>query len=357
MSICDLARPEIRELVPYDARPPAMESIRLNANEAPVSPYSSLDSADSNRYPELRPRSLQSALATLYGVDQNNLCPTRGSSEGIDLLVRAFCRAYRDNVVILPPTFEMYSAYAAMQAADVRSAPLNMDRGFAVDWQALADQCDENTRIVFLCSPNNPTGNIIPRNEILEFAESRAGKTIVIVDEAYIEFSGRTSLSSEINNLDNLVVLRTLSKAYALAGARCGAVLACDQVVELMTALMSPYALSTPVTQLVLAALEPDNHAAAEEQIAATKQERDKLRTRLGKLDVVDRVWPGYANFLLVRFTQPERVRDALAGQNVLIRGFNGVNSLQDCARITIGMPDENNRLVAALTSCGSDRA
>ena len=356
MSICDIARPEIRELKPYDAKPPAAGVTRLNANEAPASPYASTQSDPGNRYPELRPRSLQSALARLFDVNSQNLCPTRGSSEGIDLLVRAFCRAYRDNVVILSPTFEMYTAYANMQAAEVRDAPLLLEQDFAVDWQALADQCDENTRIVFLCSPNNPTGNLVPRKEVLEFANSRKGKTIVVVDEAYIEFSGQASLANAIDQFENLVILRTLSKAYALAGARCGAVLASAAVIELISALMSPYAISTPVTELVLSALQEANQAAAEQQIAEIIRERDRLQNRLGTLGVIDRVWPSLANFVLVRFARPEIVRGVLADRQVAIREYDNIESLRNCSRITVGAPAENDRLIEALSACGGSK-
>ena len=228
MNIQAIARPEIRDLVPYDAKPLDAAFTRLNANEAPVNPYNSALAEPVNRYPELRPRSLQTTLADLFDVRAPALCPTRGSSEGIDLLIRSFCRAYRDNVVVLPPTFEMYASYASMQAADIRRVPLLAKRGFAVDWQTLDNRCDRNTKIIFLCSPNNPTGNLIPRTEILEFAKSRDGKSLVVVDEAYIEFSDQQSLANKIDDYENLVVLRTLSKAYALAGARCGVVIASE---------------------------------------------------------------------------------------------------------------------------------
>lgn len=351
MSICDIARPEIRALVPYDATPPDPSQINLNANEAPASPYESEIRGSENRYPELRPRSLQSALADLYEVDHCNLCPTRGSSEGIDLLIRAFCRAYRDNVVVLPPTFEMYAAYANMQAAEVRVAPLLLEEDFAVDWQALAKQCDNNTRIVFLCSPNNPTGNLIPRSEILEFAVSRAGKSIVVVDEAYIEFSSQPSLANEFGRHDNLVILRTLSKGYALAGARCGAVLADETVINLLTALMSPYAISTPVTNLVLTALQSENRDAANRQIERVQSERTRLANFLANLTSIKRVWPSFANFVLVQFEDLEFAAGRLAANQITVREFLGSEWLTNCARITVGTPSENDKLIEALTS------
>ena len=281
VSAYDLARPEIRDLVPYDSAPVRSDFTRLNANEATVSPYAAPVAVANNRYPEIRSHSLRVALAALFQVHENNLCPTRGSSEAIDLLVRTFCRAYRDNVVVLPPTFDMYAAYANMQAAEVRCAPLRSEKDFCVDWDAVAEQCDDHTRIVFVCSPNNPTGTLIPSGEILQFAEEMSGKLIVVVDEAYVEYSKQHSLAKEVDRFDNLVVLRTLSKAYALAGARCGALIGCNEVIRLTSALMSPYAFSAPATRLVLDALQSGNIAAVKEQIKRISTERERLRSCL----------------------------------------------------------------------------
>jgi histidinol-phosphate aminotransferase len=356
MSICDIARSEIRALVPYDAEPPDLSFTNLNANEAPSWPYELELPGTENRYPELRPRSLQSALAELYKVDPQMVCPTRGSSEGIDLLLRTFCRAYRDNIVVLPPTFEMYSAYAQMQAAEVRTAPLLAERDFAVDWKALDEQCDENTRIVFLCSPNNPTGNLIPRSEILKFAESRSGKSVVVVDEAYIEFSGEPSLAYDIQQHDNLVILRTMSKAYALAGARCGAVLADTAVIKLLTALMSPYALSTPVTSLVLSALQSRQRASVDLQIAEIIAQRGRVLDRLEQLDSVERVWPSHANFILLRLRDSEAAAKTLETGKLTVRHFDNDSSLAKCVRITVGAAAQNEQLIDALESMEANR-
>lgn len=353
MSAYDLARPELRDLVPYKAKQVADDYTRLNANEAPLAPYATDAANSTNRYPELRPRSLQLALARLFAVDAASLCPLRGSSEAIDLLIRTFCRAYRDNIVVLPPTFEMYAVYAQMQAAEVRCAPLQIGDTFSVDWQALDAQCDDHTRIVFLCSPNNPTGHLIPREEILAFAERRAGKSIVVVDEAYVEFSGQESLASEINRFDNLAVLRTLSKAYALAGARCGVLIGCSEIVNLVAALMSPYALSTPVTGLILDALQSENLAASEQQISVIVAERDRLQQLLQGSPAIEKVWPSAANFLLVRLNQPATVRAALAERHILIREFKAQECLRHCARITVGTAAETDRLMQALSVAG----
>lgn len=353
MSIRELARPEIRSLVPYDVPEVCADYISLNANEAPLSPYPAHAADKTNRYPELRPRSLQRAFSDLYGVPAERICPTRGSSEGIDLIVRTFCRAYCDNVVVLPPTFDMYAAYATMQAAEVRYAPLESNPEFTVNWPAVEEQCDDNTRIVFLCSPNNPTGNLIPREEIIAFARSRADKSLIVVDEAYIEFSEQSSLVDETRRLDNLVVLRTLSKARALAGARCGAVVADPDVIRLLSSLASPYAISTPATRLVLDALQPENRQAAEDQIAAIIVQREALQETLQNCAAVTYVWRSAANFVLARFANLAAVLPVMEKHHILIRELPNDPMLKDCARISVGTATECDLLVAALDEIG----
>ena len=356
MTVYDLARPEIRDLKPYSMPDIPEDFTRMNENEATNSPYGQTAAGHANRYPEIRPFAIQSALAGLFDVDASSLCPTRGSSEGIDLLIRTFCRAYTDNVVVLPPTFEMYAAYARMQAAEVRVANLCSDSDFAVDWSLVDSQCDANTKIIFLCSPNNPTGNLISQEEILSFAEQRRDRSIVVVDEAYIEFCDRSSIAVKIEQLENLVVLRTLSKAYALAGARCGAVIGSNQLIQIISAMMSPFAFSAPVHELVLLALQPANVEAANRQITATVRERRRMESLLQELDVTERVWRSDANFIYVQFCNLAAVHEAVTERQIVIREFgnNRDNSdAPDCARITVGSVTENNRLLDALNSAG----
>ena len=247
----------------------------------------------------------------------------------------------------------MYAAYAVMQGLDIRSAPLATGDGFSVDWGAVASQCDDNTRVVFLCSPNNPTGNLIPESEIRQFLDKQAGKSIVVVDEAYIEFSSVDSLATAVEHYENLVVLRTLSKAYALAGARCGALVSSQEIVGLVSAMASPYAISHPVTEIVLNALQTSNRMSAERNIAAVRDERQRLIGLLEKLPAIDKAWPSSANFILVRFANPNLAQNALEGDRILIRQFGNAEYLEDCARITVGSASDTDRLIAALTSAG----
>jgi histidinol-phosphate aminotransferase len=344
-----LARPEVRNLRPYTTARQEPGTLRLNANEAP-SPAGG-DRPGLNRYPPIRPQLLRDRLADYFGVSPDNLLATRGASEGIDLLVRTFCRPGSDNILITPPTFAMYRVYADMQAAGVVAVPLARERDFGFDVQRVLAGCDDNTRLVFVCSPNNPTGGPVSRSDILQLAEARKARSIVVVDEAYVEFSGADSLAKDAERLGNLVVLRTLSKALALAGARCGAVIGPAELVQLVGALLAPYAIATPVIDCVLEALAPRNLQRAQASIEGTIRERERLCTELARHPLVRKVWPSRANFLLVQFTDPVPVREALRERRILIREFEDDEDLADCARITVGSRDDNDRLLRTLAA------
>src|SRR5690349_10504369 len=240
MSILDLARPEIVALKAYShaSWDPAFD--RLHANELPWRAETDPSQAGLNRYPEPHPHELAAALAALYGVPAANLLPGRGSDESIDLVVRAFCRAGVDNVILCPPTFGMYKVAAQIQGAAVREVPLLKERGYALDADGVLAACDANTRIVFLCSPNNPTGNTMEPAAVDRLLTALAKRALVVVDEAYIEFSGEQSLATALAKYPNLVVLRTLSKAFGLAGARVGSLIAQAAVIELLGKVIPP---------------------------------------------------------------------------------------------------------------------
>ncbi len=344
MTIEALARPEIRNLRAYETAVPINGAVRLHANEAPAS--TARDSL--NRYPETRSTELQSRLAEHYGVSPDYLLATRGSTEAIDLLIRAFCRAGRDNIVITPPTFVMYQAYADIQGAETISSPLRPEQGFISDIDALLSNCTEASKLIFVCSPNNPTGGTVPRSEAIRLLKAREKQSIVIVDEAYIEFSDSDSMVDLVTEHDNLVVLRTLSKALALAGARCGAAIGNSNLIRLLSRVLPPYAIATPVIGCVLRALS-DYEANGETQITETIAERERMTDLLASNDLVRKVWPSQANFLLVKFRDLEIVQSCLRAENILIRDFGDNSELENCARVTIGNHDENNRLLAAL--------
>jgi histidinol-phosphate aminotransferase len=348
MTISELARPEIRALQSYKVAASPDGAIRLNANEAPLA-IGNGAAQDLNRYPALRPTALTASMAGYFGVTADNVLVTRGSSEGIDLLVRTFCRAGRDAVLLAPPTFALYEVYASVQGARTIKVPLRTDRDFALDTPALLSACDERTKLIFLCSPNNPVGTVIPREEILRIVEARAGKSVVIVDEAYVEYSRTDSLAPLVPGFDNLVVLRTLSKALALAGARCGAVVAPAALIGLLDGVLAPYAVASPVIRSVELALSDSQLTEAQALVAEIVAERERLRAELAACKAVQQIWPSEANFLLIRFRDLPAVERCLGHAQIAIRTFADDSSLRDCARITVASANDNDRLVQAI--------
>ena len=272
---------------------------------------------------------------------------TRGTSEGIDLLMRVFCRAGQDSIATTTPTFSMYRHYAAVQGARIIERATSRDEGFAVDVDALLGACDDTTRLIFVCSPNNPTGNVIPRDDLVVLLESRRNKSAVIVDEAYIEFAEQASMIELLGRFENLVVLRTLSKARAVAGARCGCVIAAAPVIQLLDNVQAPYALATPVVECVENILQADCIDEADGWTRGVISERDRLMAAIREFPFVRRVWPSSANFFLVEVRDAAALLEHSAGDRILLRAFGG--DLADCVRITVGNAAENNLL---LQSC-----
>ncbi|HSQ68709.1 MAG TPA: histidinol-phosphate transaminase, partial [Steroidobacteraceae bacterium] len=300
-----------------------------------------------NRYPEPQPAALLERLALLYGVPPERILAGRGSDEAIDLLVRAFCRAGQDAVVICPPTFGMYRVAARIQGADVIEVPLLAEK-FALNLPAVT-AAGLAAKMVFLCSPNNPTGNLLAEQDILALARELAGSALVVVDEAYVEFADQPSLARHLDALPNLVVLRTLSKAYALAGSRCGAMLAAPEIVALLRRIIPPYAISSTTVDEVIALTEAPQRTLGAARIATLLEERELLDRRLSRLPAVSRVFPSDANFLLVQCNDPAHVLSAARSVGLLLRDFSRAPGLEGCVRITVGTPEQNQRLLGAL--------
>ncbi|MEM9403563.1 MAG: histidinol-phosphate transaminase [Pseudomonadota bacterium] len=349
MSVLDLVRPALAELTPYKAAEQVFDTVRLNANESPFDTASADYRRPLNRYPEIRPQRLRALLAERFGCATDRLLVTRGSSEAIDLLIRAFCTAEQDNIVVTSPTFSMYAHYARVQGADVRDVPLLAADDFALDESALQGVIDQRSKLLFLCSPNNPTGTSLPRATIERVLERTRGRLAVVVDEAYIEFSDAASVATLLDRYEHLIVLRTLSKALAFAGARCGAVIANAALVGVLDAIQAPYALSTPVVECVEDALSGDNIERAEQQVSLLVSERERVRAELESMSIIARLWPSDANFLLVEFTDVHKVLEATRNAGVLLRYFG--DALDACARISIGTAAENDAMLEAVRS------
>lgn len=344
MSIVSIARPEIRSLAPYSSA--RMEAsggaVMLNANELPWPPTGTT----LNRYPDPQPAPLVDALARLYEVAPENVLIGRGSDEAIDLLVRAFCRAGNDAVAVCPPTFGMYAVCARVQNAAVIEVPL--DAAFAVDVDALLAAVAAECKLVFLCSPNNPTGNAIPIADIERIAIALKDRALVVVDEAYIEFAGGASATTLLTAHANVAVLRTLSKAYALAGTRIGCVLAHADVIALLRRIQAPYPLPTPCVGFALAALESDARTRTQAFVALIRRERERVAQTLGSLPGTS-VLPSVANFVCARFSDGPATYRYLLSRGIVVRNVGAYRGLKNCLRISIGTPEENDKLLRAL--------
>lgn len=351
MNPLDLARTDVRAFEAYSsARMEAQAgSIWLNANESPWPPFGS--DAGWNRYPEPQPVALLARLAEIHDVRQDQVLAGRGSDEAIDLLLRAFCAAGRDAIMISPPTFGMYAAAARLQGASVVEVPLCAD--FGLDTGAMLAAVAPAVKLVFVCSPNNPSGAGVSRDMILRLATALSGRALLVVDEAYVEFASRKrgfgSVADCLDEHANLVVLRTLSKAWALAGARIGILLGDARVVALLRKLMPPYPLPSPCVDAALRALTEQGARAMRGSLQLVCDERERMRDALERLACVSEVLPSEANFLAVRFDDAEVVAHALRVAGIVVRDVRRHPSLADALRVTVGAPDENDSLLAVL--------
>ena len=349
MSVLDLARSEIRALQPYSSA--RMEAdggrIFLNANESAWAPLGD-GGLGCNRYPEPQPAVLVSTLAALYGVRHEQLLVSRGSDEAIDLLVRAFCRAGEDAILIQPPTFGMYSVYAHVQNAAVIEVPLADD--FTLDVDAVLAAVTPSVKLIFVCTPNNPSGQHVPREDIERLLQALDGRALLVVDEAYIEFAYERSVADLVDRYECLAVLRTLSKAWALAGARIGCLLANPAVIELLRRVMSPYPMPLPCVAAAMAALSPEGQAQARAHMAAIRNEHERVRGALATLACVRTVLPSQANFLAVRFDDAGAIYRRLLTAGIVVRDIRHYPKLGDALRITIGTPAENDQMLDVLS-------
>lgn len=345
-----LARPDILTLQPYvhAVWNPAYE--RMHANENPWRATGDDSATGLNRYPESPATALHERLAELYGVHVDQVLAGRGSDEGIDLLIRSFCRAGMDNVIICPPTFGFYKVAAKVQGAEVIEVPLiRSNQGFALDVDAILKAVTSNTRLIFLCSPGNPTGQALDEAAMLKIANALNERALVIVDEAYIEFTNRQSLTTQLKQYPNLVILRTMSKAYALAGVRCGTVIAHEDIISLLARVIPPYAVPTSTIETVLAVTARENRKQIQERVTTLIKERDALSIKLGQLPTIKHAYPSDANFMLVECVDAEKVFTAAKSVGLIVRDQRTQPQCAHCLRITVGTPEQNQRLLAGL--------
>ena len=339
-----LARPAILALPPVDiAGAPIPGTVRLDANE---NPFASLVQGQSgiNRYPDPQPDALRRRMADLYGVAPDRLWVTRGSDDAIDLLIRSFCEAGRDSVGIVEPTFSAYAQFARVQGAKVVTARLGEDFAFDAD-AVLETMQSAQPKLLFLCAPNNPTGSPVEPAEVRRIAAALPD-TIVVADEAYIEFAGAPSLAAECGAIENLVVLRTLSKAYGLAGARIGCAIGSPELIALIARVSPPYPLPVPSIAAALDALGPERMPIHRQRIASLIEGRRRIAAQLRGVNEIDTVREG-GNFLFLEVADPADLAQRLAAAAVRVR-FRP-NAAPGGVRVTIGTAEENAALLAVF--------
>jgi histidinol-phosphate aminotransferase len=346
MSVVSLARPEIVTLKPYAhaAWRPALT--RLHANEAPWRPEGDPTAAGLNRYPEPQPRDLVDRLAALYGVPNANLLATRGSDEAIDLLSRIYLRPGTDAILQCTPSFGMYQVAARIQGADVIEVPLERARNWALDAATLLDAWHPNVKLVYLCSPNNPTANRLDESALEEVCRTLDGKAIVVIDEAYVEWSRSPGHGPWLERFETLAILRTLSKAHALAGARIGALIGAPGLIELARRVVPPYSLAQPAVEAALRALQPEELAAGRTRLEGLLAEREYLARGLAASPLVEKVWPSDANFLLVDCRDADRFMNNAVAGGLIVRDLRTHPSLPHSLRVSVGSRAENDALL-----------
>ncbi|MFN8714523.1 MAG: histidinol-phosphate transaminase [Bacteroidota bacterium] len=326
-----LLRANIRDLIPYSSARAEFKgsaSVWLDANENAFG--SPLETAY-NRYPDPMQMKLKKQLSGIKGLLPDCMFVGNGSDEAIDLLIRACCNPGIDNVLICPPTYGMYEVSANINNVEVRRVQLLPD--FQLDLERISEAVDEQTKIIFLCSPNNPTGNCLNREDIEIVLNNFNG--LVVIDEAYINFSRQRSFIPELTEYPNLVILQTLSKAWGLAGLRIGMAFAAPEIIEVMNKIKPPYNVSEVTQTLAAEALSKTEEI--NKQIRETVQQREWLKQELAQFSFVQKIYPSDANFLLVKMDDPKTVYNHLSSKGIVVRDRSSVSGCEGCLRITVG--------------------
>lgn len=339
MDINQLLRKNIAALSPYSCARDEFEgeaSVYLDANENPYNaPY--------NRYPDPLQKALKEKIAALKGLRAEQIFLGNGSDESIDLAFRAFCEPRLDNVLAIAPTYGMYKVCADIN--DVAYREHSLDADFQFKAEDLLARCDEHTKLIFLCSPNNPTGNSLCLSEIVKVIENFQG--LVMLDEAYIDFSSQDSFCSLLDKYPNLVIFQTFSKAWASAGLRLGMAFASPEIIAVYNKVKYPYNVNLQTQQLMLAHLQEPQRIQA--WVAELIEQRSFLQQALAALPIVQHIYPSDANFLLVKVDDADALYQYLVAQGIIVRNRNRVRLCEGCLRITVGTADENAALMAAM--------
>lgn len=338
-----IIRPNIRNIKPYSSARDeytGAASVLLDANE---NSFGSVGSGNKNRYPDPHQNILKQKIGEFKNIAPDNIFLGNGSDEAIDLIFRAFCVPGKDKAIIMPPTYGMYKVSADINDVGIVESPLV--EGFKTDLQATLSLIGKNTKLIFICSPNNPSANCFKENEIMPILENFNG--IVVVDEAYIDFADSPSWITQLEKYPNLVVLQTFSKAWGLANIRLGMAFASKEICKILDNIKPPYNINGHTQEVGLKALQ--NTDDYNKMLRDILKERNILETELNKLDFVQKVFPSDANFVLAKFNEPKRVYNFLVGENIIVRDRSTQHLCEGCLRITVGTKEENAVLVSAL--------
>jgi len=336
-------RPHILSLAPYSSARDEYtghEGIFLDANE---NPYGSVTEAHYNRYPDPYQAEIKAKLSPIKKISTDRIFLGNGSDEPIDLLIRATCTPEKDHVIILPPTYGMYEVSASIHNVQIDKVSLTVD--YQIDVEAVLNAITPDTKIIWVCTPNNPTGNVMQDGAIEALLKGFNG--LVVVDEAYVDFTESASWIVRLDEYPNLVVLQTFSKAWGLAGLRAGMCFASAALIKILNKIKSPYNISLPAQQALLEGLSAADKK--DEMVKEILKERASLRTMLENLTLVNKVYPSDANFLLVHFDDARSVMAYLIDEAIIVRDRSKVHLCEGCLRITVGTEQENEVLVEAL--------
>ncbi|MEP6466327.1 MAG: histidinol-phosphate transaminase [Parafilimonas sp.] len=342
-SLDNILRNNVKKLIPYSSARSEFEGdaqIFLDANE------NSLGSVLNNnfhRYPDPLQKKLKGKISSIKNIPTDNIFIGNGSDEAIDLLIRAFCNPSKDNILIFPPTYGMYEVAAEIN--DVAINKVLLTENFQLDINAVKQGINENTKIIFVCSPNNPTGNLLDQESIEWLLQNFTG--IVVIDEAYIDFADRESWIKRLNEFQNLVVLQTLSKAWGLAGLRIGFAYASKEIIQVLNKIKPPYNISEATQQFALQALQ--NEKGTKEKITVLIQQKDRLLQAFQQFIFIKNIYPSDANFILIKAKNANDLYKYLLSKNIVVRNRSSQLLCENCLRVTVGTPEENDSLLNAF--------
>lgn len=348
-SIIHLVRSNIKNLQPYQSarRIGGNGNIWLNANECPIPSLFTANITSFNRYPECQPKSLILSYANYVGLLNDQILVTRGADEGIELLIKAFCNPREDAIIYCPPTYDMYAINAKIANVEIKEIPT-----FKNTWQIDLENIQHNlnkVKLIYICNPNNPTGNIISKKDIIHLLKITLGFALVVIDEAYIEFSSKDSMVYFLKHYPNLIILRTLSKAFALAGIRCGFTLAHKEIINVLNKVISPYPISTIVTDIAVQSLSTDAIKIMRNKVLTLNLNRNWLINELKKISLVKKIYNSRANYILVKFHMFEKIFQHLWEKGIIVRNQHHKIYLKECLRISIGSYSECSRLIEEI--------